>query len=434
MTNAITHIDALEILDSRGVPTLQVELGLDSGARVTASVPSGASTGVFEAHELRDRDPLRYGGRGVFKAAANVRDVIGPALFGRDVCEQEALDRQMIELDGTDNKSRLGANAILGVSMAVARAAAVAKRLPLYVHLADGAPATLLPCPMMNVINGGLHAKNELEFQEFMLVPHGAPTFGEALRWGAETFVALRNILLQRGLSTGIGDEGGFAPDLRTNEQACELIVEAITAAGFDPGRQISIALDPAASTFANAGVYHLPSSPTPQMTSEQLGALYADWIRRFSIVSIEDGFDEGDWGAFASFTKSVGDQIQIVGDDLFVTDPAFIRQGIEAKAANAALIKLNQIGTVSEAIAAIAECRRAGWAYVISHRSGETDDTFIADFAVAMGGGQIKSGSLCRGERIAKYNRLLVIERDLGQAAEFAKPFAARRPTSRNP
>jgi enolase 1/2/3 len=419
----ITTINALEILDSRGNPTVRVQLSLDNGVVVSASVPSGASTGENEAVELRDHDKSRYGGKGVLKAVANVNDVIGPKLTGLEPNRQAEIDQLMVDLDGTPNKAKLGANAILGVSMAVARAAAVDAGLPLYAYL-GGPNAKRLPVPMMNILNGGKHADNSVDFQEFMVMPIGAPTFAEALRYGAETFHALAKILKSKGYATSVGDEGGFAPNLKSNEEACELIVEAIKAAGYEPGKDVSIALDPAASSFYSQGAYRLTKSGQGDKSSEEMIALYGRWIDAFPVVSIEDGLDENDWRGFAAQTVAQGNRIQIVGDDIFVTNPAFIERGIKEKAANAVLIKLNQIGTVSETKRAIELCREAGWGYVISHRSGETEDTFMADFAVAMGGGQIKTGSACRSERIAKYNRLLEIERELGSASQFSSPF----------
>lgn len=416
----IASVHALEILDSRGNPTVRVHLTLDEGTMVSASVPSGASTGAHEALELRDGDENRYNGRGVRRAVANVNDVIGPELIGRDPTRQAEIDAFLLALDGTPDKSRLGANALLGVSMAVARAAARASKLPLYAYL-GGAGARRLPMPMMNIVNGGKHADNSIDFQEFMIVPLGAPTFGEALRYGAETFHALAKILKGRGFATSVGDEGGFAPDLESNEQACEIIVEAIRAAGYEPGKDIAIALDPAASSFWTGDGYRLAKEG--RKSSDEMIELYRKWIDSYPIVSIEDGLDENDWTGFARQTAARGDRIQIVGDDIFVTNPDFIKRGILEKTANAALIKLNQIGTVSETVHAIELCREAGWNYVISHRSGETEDAFIADFAVAMGGGQIKTGSASRSERIAKYNRLLEIEAELGDTAEFLSP-----------
>jgi enolase len=427
---AITGIDGLEILDSRGYPTLRVIVELASGDRGVASVPSGASTGRHEAVELRDGDPKRYGGKGVLKAAANVRESIAPHLKGHDASLHQQIDHLLIELDGTEDKSELGANAILGVSMAVARAAASATDRPLYQYL-GGAGARRLPVPMMNVINGGQHAQNSLDFQEFMIVPHGAPSFSEALRYGAETFHALRAILHERGYSTAVGDEGGFAPNLNSNEEACELIVDAIGKAGYRPGEDVAIALDPAASSFCKAGGYVLAKSGAGAVSRDDLLELYARMVRNYPIVSIEDGFAEDDLEGFRAHTAMLGDRTQIVGDDLYVTNPAFIRRGIEQHATNAVLIKLNQIGTVTETVRAIECCRGVDWNYVISHRSGETEDTFIADFAVAMGGGQIKTGSLSRSERLAKYNRLLEIERELGSNAIFESPFAPAKATA---
>jgi len=430
MRQKIATIDALEILDSRGNPTVRVIAALDDGTVAQASVPSGASTGEYEAIELRDGDAARYGGKGVQRAVNNVIEKIGPRLRGMDPSRQSEIDHAMIALDGTPDKSNLGANAILGVSMAVARLAAQAVDLPLYAYL-GGPGACRLPVPMMNVINGGSHADNALDFQEFMIVPHGAPGFREALRYGAETFHALKGILRRRGLSTGVGDEGGFAPDLPDNEAACALLVEAITAAGFAAGTQIGLALDPAASAFASAEGYDLSKSGGGHKTTTEMTALYAGWLDAYPILSIEDGLGERDWAGFAEQTAALGGRVQIVGDDIFVTNTSFIARGITERTANAVLIKLNQIGTVTETIEAIELCRRAGWRYVISHRSGETDDSFIADFAVAMGGGQIKTGSLSRGERIAKYNRLLEIERELGAAAIYVSPFDPIMPGS---
>jgi enolase len=427
MNGHIVAVDGMEILDSRGNPTIRVRVTLDDGTAASASVPSGASTGRFEARELRDGDPGRYGGKGVRQAVRNVTEVIGPRLAGWDVARQAEIDRMMVELDGTNDKSNLGANAILGVSMACARAAARAAGLPLYAYL-GGPSACRLPVPMMNVINGGTHADNSLDFQEFMIVPHGTSNFAEALRYGAETFHALKAGLKARGLPTAVGDEGGFAPNLAHNEEACELIVAAIRAAGFTPGKDIAIALDPAASAFAVDGGYELGRSEGGRRSSAQLTDLYAKWIAAYPIVSIEDGLGDDDWAGFREQTAALGREVQIVGDDLYVTNTQFIARGIKEGSTNAALIKLNQIGTVTETIEAIEMCRRAGWGYVVSHRSGETEDAFIADFAVAMEGGQIKTGSLCRSERIAKYNRLLEIERELGPRARYFSPFADHR------
>jgi enolase len=387
-------------------------------------VPSGASTGENEAVELRDGDKGRYGGKGTLKAVANVNDQIAPAVLGLDPTRQGQIDLMMIDLDGTPTKSKLGANAILGVSMAVARAASEAMNLPLYAYL-GGVGARRLPVPQMNIINGGKHADNSVDLQEFMAMPIGAPSFAEALRYGAETFHALSGILKKRGYATGVGDEGGFAPNLKSNDEACEVIVEAIETAGYTPGKDVAIALDPAASSFHEGGAYVLSKSGQGRKTSAEMTELYRDWIDRYPIVSIEDGLDENDWAGFREHTAALGGKIQIVGDDLYVTNTRFIERGIAEGSTNAVLIKLNQIGTVSETIEAIDLCRKAGWGFVISHRSGETEDAFMADFAVAMGGGQIKSGSASRSERIAKYNRLLEIERELGDAAVFGNPFA---------
>lgn len=420
----ITALHAHEILDSRGNPTLTVNVILSGGVSAQASVPSGASTGAHEAVELRDGDPARYGGKGVRKAVGHVEGEIARTVQGMNARDQGSVDQAMIELDGTLNKGRLGGNAILGVSMAVARAAAMASGLPLYASL-GGPVANLLPMPCMNVLNGGKHADSSLDFQEFMLVPIGAPTFSEAMRYGAETYAALRGLLHTRGLKTAVGDEGGFAPDLASNEAACELIVEAIEAAGYRPGIDLAIALDPAASSFAKDGGYDLSRSGTGQLDRAGLLALYGRWIETWPIVSIEDGFGEEDWQGFINQTATQGSRIQIVGDDLLVTNPRIIQRGIDQKAANAALIKPNQIGTVTETIAAVTLCQASGWKTMVSHRSGETVDAFIADFAVAVGAGQIKSGAPCRGERLAKYNRLIEIEAELGVAARFYNPFA---------
>ncbi len=419
MKPRIEKIDALEILDSRGNPTVRVNVYLDNGTIGTASVPSGASTGENEAVELRDHDPGRYGGKGVLRAVENVSQRIDPLLKGRNPCDQAALDQSMIDLDGTPNKAELGANAILGVSQALSRAAAQSCGLPLYAYL-GGAGAVHLPVPMMNVLNGGKHADSGMDFQEFMIYPHGASSFAEALRYGAETFHALHKILAARGYSTSVGDEGGFAPQLKSNDEACDLIVEAIESAGYRPGADIAITLDPAASSFYQDGLYRLRRSGQGDKTSGEMVELFKRWVDKYPIVSIEDGHAENDWAGFKAMTAELGGRIQIVGDDILVTNTRFIARGIDEKACNAALIKLNQIGTVSETIAAIHLCRAAGWSFVISHRSGETEDSFMADFAVAMGGGQIKTGSLCRSERMAKYNRLLEIEAELGSAAAF--------------
>jgi enolase len=423
MERKIASIRALEILDSRGTPTVRVSVVLESGIAASASVPSGASTGENEAVELRDGDSRRYGGKGVRKVVAAVDEQIAPVLLGIDATRQAEIDHRLIALDDTPNKARLGANAILGVSMAVARAAAAVVGLPLYAYL-GGVGARRLPMPMMNVLNGGKHADNNVDFQEFMIVPVGAPNFSEALRYGSETFQALKMLLGKKSYTTAVGDEGGFAPDLASNEEACELLVEAIAEAGYTPGEDIALALDPAASSFFAEGTYRLGKDGEMRKSSDAMTDLYENWLGKYPIVSLEDGLAESDWDGFRRHTARLGDRIQIVGDDNYVTNTEFIRRGIAEGTTNAALIKLNQIGTVTETIAAIELCREAGWGIVISHRSGETEDPFIADFAVAMGGGQIKTGALSRSERIAKYNRLLEIEQELGPAARFSNPF----------
>jgi len=426
MKNRIKSVRALEILDSRGYPTLRVFIGLESGRVLDASVPSGASTGMHEAVELRDRDMRRYGGKGVLKAVAHVNERIAPHLIGLDPTNQADIDRLLKKLDGTPTKANFGANAVLGVSMAVARAGAEVTGLPLHKYLAGPNPGRL-PVPMMNIVNGGRHADNTLDFQEFMVMPVGAPTFAEALRYGTETFHALKQMLKAKGYSTAVGDEGGFAPALKSNEEACELIVEAIQAAGYRPGLDVAIALDPAATSFFDSAQYDLSKSGSGVKTSAEMTALYQKWIERYPIVSIEDGLAETDWDGFRVQTAALGSRVQIVGDDIYVTNPRFLTRGIQEQTSNAALIKLNQIGTVTEAIEAVALCRKARWNFVVSHRSGETEDPFMADFAVAMGGGQIKAGSACRSERIAKYNRLLEIEAELGTAAQFQNPLVPR-------
>jgi enolase len=420
MSKTIEKLWAMEILDSRGNPTVRVFISLAGGITASASVPSGASTGENEAVELRDGDKKRYGGKGVLKAVNNVNRIIAPEVIGKDAASQTEIDRLMIALDGTPNKGKLGANAILGVSMAVAKSAAVSAGLPLYVYL-GGAKAVRIPVPMMNILNGGKHADNSVDFQEFMVMPIGAPNFAEALRYGAETFHALKAILKKKGYATAVGDEGGFAPNLKSNDEACDVIVEAIKSAGYKPGKDVAIALDPAASSFYENGKYVLSKSGQGIKTSSEMTDLYKKWTEKYPIVSIEDGLAEDDWTGFKEHTRRLGDKIQIVGDDLYVTNTRFITRGIKEKASNAVLVKLNQIGTVTETIEAIEMCRKAGWGFVISHRSGETEDTFMADFAVAMGGGQIKTGSACRSERIAKYNRLLEIESELGDKAVFS-------------
>lgn len=425
MQTKIEDLQAMEILDSRGNPTIRVFVMLANGIKASASVPSGASTGENEAVELRDGDKKRYGGKGVLKAVSNVNTLLAPKLIGMEVTRQSDVDRLMIDLDGTPNKAKLGANAILGVSMAVARAASISANLPLY-HYLGGPGAVRLPVPMMNILNGGKHADNSVDFQEFMVMPIGALSFAEALRYGAETFHALKKILGKKGYSTSVGDEGGFAPNLKSNDEACEVIVEAIQTAGYRPGAEVAIALDPAASSFYEENTYNLSKSGQGKKTSKEMTALYRSWIEQYPIVSIEDGLAENDWDGFVDHTAQLGDKIQIVGDDLYVTNTKFVTRGIHEKATNAVLIKLNQIGTVTETMETIHLCRKAGWNFVISHRSGETEDTFMADFAVAMNGGQIKTGSACRSERIAKYNRLLEIEAELGKSSRFENPFAS--------
>jgi enolase len=415
----ISSIAAREILDSRGNPTIEVDVTLDSGAAGRAAVPSGASTGENEALELRDGDPKRYGGKGVLKAVHNVEALIAPALRGVDASDQLGVDSALIALDGTKNKSKLGANAMLGVSMAVARAAAVDTGQPLYRYL-GGPLARTLPVPQLNVINGGAHATNTVDFQEFMIVPVGAPSFHEALRMAAETFHALKKVLLKRKLGAGVGDEGGFAPDLKNDEEALVVILEAIESAGYEPGTEICIALDPAASELFDKGKYVFKKSGAGTKSSEQMIELYAKWIEKYPIVSIEDGLAEDDWDGWAKFTAALGDRVQLVGDDIFVTNPEFLGRAIEEDVANAILIKLNQIGTVSETLKTMEMARRNGYQNVVSHRSGETEDTFIADLAVATNAGQIKTGSASRTDRVAKYNQLLRIEADLGREGEY--------------
>ncbi|HVP28941.1 MAG TPA: phosphopyruvate hydratase [Myxococcota bacterium] len=418
----IARVHAREILDSRGNPTVEVELTTSAGDHGRAAVPSGASTGSREALELRDGDRARFGGKGVRKAVGHVNGEIARAIGGMPLggsAEQLALDRALCQLDGTETKSRLGANAILGVSLAAAHAAAAAARLPLYRWL-GGESAALLPAPMMNVLNGGAHADNNVDLQEFMLYPLGAPSFGEALRWGAEVFHVLRKVLHDKGYSTAVGDEGGFAPNLGSNREAIELILAAIEKAGYRPGEQIALALDPAASEFYEGGQYDL-SGENAKHDAAGMVDYWKDWCSRYPIVSIEDGLAEQDWEGWSRLTQGLGGRVQLVGDDLFVTNPAILRRGIDAKVANAILIKVNQIGTLSETLEAIQIADDAGYAAIVSHRSGETEDTTIADLAVATSAGQIKTGSLCRTDRICKYNRLLRIEEELGSRARYA-------------
>ena len=415
----IADIFAQEILDSRGNPTIEVEVLLDDESIGRAAVPSGASTGTREAVELRDGDKKRYGGKGVLHAVRNVDHVLAPLLRGEDARDQRDIDRKMIEKDGTPNKSIIGANAILGVSIAVARAAAASAGLPLFRYL-GGVDASTLPVPMMNVLNGGRHADNSVDFQEFMIVPLGAPTFAEALRYGVETFHALKKVLSEKGYSTAVGDEGGFAPSLKSNTEAVEVILRAIEKAGFTPGEQVALALDPAASEFFEDEAYVFGKSDGSRKSPEEMVRLYEDWVGKYPIVSIEDGVAEQDEGGWRLITETLGKQVQLVGDDNFVTNPAIFAEGIAEGIANAILVKLNQIGTVTEALETIGMARRAGYATVISHRSGETEDTTIADFAVATNAGQIKTGSLCRTDRVCKYNQLLRIERQLGGHAVY--------------
>jgi enolase len=415
----IELIHAREVLDSRGNPTVEAEVTLVSGAKGRAIVPSGASTGEHEAVELRDGDKSRYQGKGVLMAVHNVNEVIAPALMDMDASCQAEIDAKMIELDGTENKGKLGANAILAVSMAAARAVADYYDLPLYRYL-GGVTANILPCPMMNIINGGAHADSNVDFQEFMVMPIGAPSFAEALRWGAETFHALKSVLKKKGYNTAVGDEGGFAPSLKANAEAIEVILEAIQLAGYKAGDQIAIALDPAASEFFSDGKYIFKKSDKSSKSAAQMVKFYADWVRQYPIVSLEDGLAEDDWDGWKMLTDELGDKIQLVGDDIFVTSTALLARGIDLGVANSVLIKLNQIGTITETLDAIEMARRNGYTSVISHRSGETEDAFIADLAVATGVGQIKTGSASRTDRIAKYNQLLRIEEQLGAAANF--------------
>ena len=418
----IVEVTAREILDSRGNPTLEAEVVLDGGVAGRAAVPSGASTGVHEAVELRDGDPKRYLGKGVTKAVNNVNKKIAPAVIGRDARDQEAIDDLMIKLDGVPNKAKLGANAILGVSLAVAKAAAEHCNLPLYRYL-GGSNASILPVPMMNILNGGKHADNNVDFQEFMIMPLGAKSFSEALRMGAETFHALKKVLAKKGYNTAVGDEGGFAPNLKSNEEALEVIMEAVTAAGYRVGKDIFIALDPASSEMYSAekkGYVFFKSDPKKKVSSSFMVDYWADWVKNYPIISLEDGLAEDDWAGWKKLNAKLGDKVQLVGDDLFVTNTQRLARGIKENSANSILIKLNQIGTVTETFAAIRMAQRNGWTAVISHRSGETEDATIADVAVAAGAGQIKTGSLCRTDRICKYNQLLRIEEDLGSQAVY--------------
>ena len=434
MSTAIELIDAREILDSRGNPTIEVDVVLEDGSVGRAAVPSGASTGVNEAVELRDGDPARYGGKGVLRAVANVTDVIAPELYGLDAADQESIDRLLVDLDGTPNKSSLGANATLGVSLACAHASAASYELPLYRYL-GGTTARTLPVPFFNILNGGKHASDSTDFQEFMVAPVGSATFAEALRAGAEVFAALRTILHDEGHATGQGDEGGFAPSLASNEAAVEVILRAIEAAGYRPGEDVALALDPATSSILEPGTgvegatgrYRLEREGRTLDSGEMID-LWERWIGTYPIVSIEDGLGEEDWAGWRELRARLGGLVQLVGDDILVTNPAFIARGIEERAMNSVLIKLNQIGTLSETIDAISLARAAGWTAMVSHRSGETEDTTIADLVVAMGTGQIKTGAPSRSERVAKYNRLLRIEGELGESSRYAGVAALAR------
>ena len=417
----IAKITGIEILDSRGNPTVEADVILADGSFGRAAVPSGASTGEHEAVELRDGDPKRYLGKGTRKAVEHINREIAAALHGKDATQQAQIDRVMIDLDGTPNKARLGANAILAVSLATSRAAAMSRRSPLYRYL-GGVAACLLPVPMMNILNGGAHADNSVDLQEFMIAPYGAPQFSEALRMGVEVFHTLKNVLKKKGYSTAVGDEGGFAPNLKSNDEALELVLEAITQAGYKPGEQIGIALDPASSEFFVDGKYVFKKSDKSQRTSEQMVDFWVNWVRQYpAILSIEDGMAEDDWAGWKKLTEALGDKVQLVGDDLFVTNTVRLERGIREGIANSILIKVNQIGTLTETLDAMQMAAAAGYTSIVSHRSGETEDPFIADLVVATGAGQIKTGSASRTDRIAKYNQLLRIEQQLGDSARFA-------------
>jgi len=430
MNTSISAIHAREILDSRGNPTVEVEVSLAGGAQGRAAVPSGASTGAHEAVELRDGDKARYGGKGVAKAVGNVNGTIAKALIGHDALDQPVIDRTMLRLDGTPNKGKLGANAILGVSLAVARASASAVGLPLYRYL-GGASANLLPVPMFNILNGGVHANWQgTDLQEFMIAPVGAPSFREALRWGSEVYHSLKGVLKKAGHSTAVGDEGGFAPALKKNEDALVVIVQAIEAAGYKPGEHVAIALDPASSGFFEDGRYHLRTE-SRKVTAKEMVAMYAEWAKRYPIAVLEDGLAEDDWDGWKVLNQQLGDKIELVGDDLFVTNVERIARGIRENVANAVLIKLNQIGTLTETVAAINMASKAGWGSMVSHRSGETVDSFIADLTVGLATGHLKTGAPCRGERVEKYNQLMRIEESLGEAAVYAGRKAFVRPAA---
>jgi len=415
----IADVFAREILDSRGNPTVEVEVILESGAMGRAAVPSGASTGVNEALELRDGDKKRYLGKGVLKAVANVNDEIGPQLRGLESSEQVFLDRMMIDIDGTPNKGKMGANAILGVSLAVAKATAEDLGIPLYRYI-GGANAKEMPVPMMNILNGGAHADNNVDLQEFMVMPVSAKNVTEAIRMGAEVFHSLKGVLKARGYNTAVGDEGGFAPNLKSNEEAVEVVLEGITKAGYTPGKDVMIALDPASSEFFEKGKYVFKKSDGRKLSPDQMVKFYEEWVRQYPIISIEDGMAENDWKGWKAMTQALGDKIQLVGDDIFVTNPKILKKGIQEGVANAILIKLNQIGTLTETLDAIEMAKKAGYAAVISHRSGETEDTTLAELAVAVNAGQIKTGSLSRTDRVCKYNQLMRIEEELGEEAVF--------------
>ena len=420
MVATIKSVYAREILDSRGNPTVEVEVWLEGGAYGRAAVPSGASTGAHEALELRDGDKERYNSKGVIRAVTQVNNEISQAIVGMDALDQSAVDQTMLEMDGTPNKSRLGANATLGVSLAVARVASNAVELPLYRYL-GGVAARVLPVPMFNILNGGIHANWQgTDLQEFMIAPVGAPTFREALRWGSETYHSLKNVLKEAGYSTGVGDEGGFSPALKKNSDAVELILKAIENAAYRPGEHIAIALDPASTSFYESGYYHLRSEGQ-KVSSAEMVKMYAEWISKYPIVVLEDGLSEDDWDGWKLLNEKLGSKIELVGDDLFVTNVKRIERGIAENVANAVLIKLNQVGTLTETVAAIKMAREAGWGAMVSHRSGETVDSFIADFTVAMGTGHLKTGAPCRGERVEKYNQLLRIEEELGDTAVYA-------------
>ncbi|MGE0824724.1 MAG: phosphopyruvate hydratase [Candidatus Binatia bacterium] len=425
----IKKVIGREVIDSRGNPTVEVDIVLTNGAAGRAAAPSGASTGAHEAWELRDRSNKRYGGKGVQKAVANVNTIIGPRLTGKEVGEQKMLDQLLLDLDGTVNKKRLGANALIATSLAIAKAAAAAAGVPLYRSL-GGRKACTLPVPLLNVLNGGAHASNNIDIQEFMIVPIGARSFREALRIGAEVFATLKRLLHDKGLTTAVGDEGGVAPDLRSNEEALDVLLDAISGAGYTPGKQVALALDVASTELYDNGTYVFQKSGGLTRSAEELIALYRQWLRQYPIVSIEDGLAEDDWEGWQLLTKELGSMVQLVGDDLFVTNPTRLARGIKEQVANSILVKVNQIGTLTETLETVALAQKHGYTSVISHRSGETEDTTIADLAVALNAGQIKTGSVCRGERTAKYNQLLRIEEQLGARAQYlgAKAFAKHR------